>query len=337
MEIQALAAAIANRSGLLASYSFLRKEITKSQVAILWFHRVCSQQDGWSYESLSSDSFEKYLEYFCRKYEIISLDELAQYIHNGRSLPERAVVFTFDDGYRDVYLYAYPMLKKYHAPASVFLTTGHIGSDQPLWWDQVSYAIHNAPSTHVNLDEVGNYCFQSPEDRSRISLRIVDELKDLPDEKKNTLIEQLLIQCQIDIPVNLGKELLLSWDEVKEMSNAGIDFGAHSVNHPILTNIPLAQAKDEIISSKKDIEKRLGKEATAFCYPNGNYNPAIVGLVKSSGFKCAVTCSVSLINSHDSAYELGRVDVIEDFNQMRVALCGLWGDLPAVLRHSLRK
>lgn len=87
-------------------------------------------------------------------------------------------------------------------------------------------------------------------------------------DRRNFLIEKIRDICHVEIPRDLGKELILSWNEVKEMDNSGVAFGAHSVNHPTLTNIPLEQAKNEIIQSKKIIEEKLGKEVTSFSYPH---------------------------------------------------------------------
>jgi peptidoglycan/xylan/chitin deacetylase (PgdA/CDA1 family) len=73
----------------------------------------------------------------------------------------------------------------------------------------------------------------------------------------------------VDIPPNIGKELVLSWEEAKEMSRNGISFGAHTVSHPILTKLPLDRARKERLDSKRRIEQELDREVTTFCYPNG--------------------------------------------------------------------
>jgi len=93
---------------------------------------------------------------------------------------------------------------------------------------------------------------QSKLDRFRASSIITERLKKLPDEEKNSIIEKLLSISGIEINPDLGKEIILSWDEIREMSSDGVAFGAHSVNHPILVKLPLHQAKWEIMQSKKD-------------------------------------------------------------------------------------
>lgn len=334
MEMKGVTASIANHSGLLDAYALLRRKLTKSQVAILMYHRVSPKKDNWSLESLCARTFEKQMEYFCRSYEILSLNELAQYIQQRKSLPEQSVVITFDDGYKDNYLYAYPILRKYRIPATIFLTTGHIGTGNLFWWDKVSYAIRHTSVEQLSLDELGSHSLRSELDKSRANLIVTESLKKLPEERKNLLIDKLVQLSGAEIPVDLGRELISSWDEVKEMTKGDISFGAHSVSHPVLTNLPPEQAKWEIIQSKKDIEEKLGQRVTAFSYPNGDFNAELVKFVRESAFTCAVSISHNkLINPKERLYELSRIGATEDFNKLKVMLCGLWGDLQGTLSH----
>lgn len=332
MDAKGLLATASDYSCFLDAYGFIRRKFIKSQIAVLMYHRISPKLDTWSLGPLSPQSFEKQIKYLSRNYNILSLDRLVEYIEQGRNIPEKAVVITFDDGYKDNYRYAYPILKKYHAPATIFLTTGHIGTGIIFWWDKVGYIIQHTNLGQLCLDQLGCYSLQSDLEKSHAEIMIKEKLKNLPEEKKDLLIEELLAVSGVDIPTNLSKEYILSWDEVREMSNDGIQFGAHTVSHPILTNIPLEQARSEIIQSKVDIEKTIGQNVTTFAYPNGNFNADIVELVKKNGFLCAVAVSPSkLISSKDSIYALGRIGADENFSKSKVMLCGLWEDLKAVL------
>jgi peptidoglycan/xylan/chitin deacetylase (PgdA/CDA1 family) len=332
MDIKGLAATALNRLGFLDAYSFLRRKLTRSQVAILIYHRVCPDRDSWSLEPLSPQEFQKQIEYFCRNYELLSLDQLVSYIRQRKTLPEKAVVITFDDGYKDNYRYAYPLLKKYRIPATIFLATGCIGKDRLFWWDKVGYIIENSTVARLNLDELGSYSLRSNTDRHQAKFIISERLKNLPDGRKNVLIEKLTNICQVSIPPGLGKEFVLSWNEVREMSDDGISFGAHSVNHPILTNMPFERAKWEIVQSKKDIEERLGIQVTTFAYPNGNYDSKLHQFLKECGFTCAVSVLPrKLIGLKDDPYSLSRIPAMEDSNKMKGMFCGLWGDLQGML------
>lgn len=296
------------------------------------YHRVCPDKDSWSLAPLSPRDFEKQLEYFRRNFELMSLDQLAQCIRRRRNLPEKAVVITLDDGYKDNYLYAYPLLKKYRIPATIFLSTGYVGNDRLFWYDEVRYIISSAPVVQLRLEELGSFSLRTEPARYRAGFIVSEKLKSLPDGRKNALIEELTSICRVSIPPGLGQDFVLSWDEVRAMSKAGISFGAHTVNHPVLSNLPLQRAKWEIAQSKRDIEEQLGKEVTAFSYPNGDLSPEIVRLVAESGFSCAVCVSPSkLISRKDSPYRLNRIAGLENFDKSKVMLCGFWGDLQGIL------
>lgn len=333
MDIKGLCATCANHSRLLDGYGFLRKKITKSQVAILMYHRVCDKSDNWSLEPFNPQNFERQIEYFCRNCEIVPLEKLAQCFQKGKSLPQKALAITFDDGYKDNYLYAYPILKKYHIPATVFLATGHIGTTELLWWDKVGYIIWHTIANPLVLEGLGSYPLQSEFEKFHAISAISERLKKMPDGQRRLAIEKLLSISGVDIPDDLGQKLILSWDDVSQMSNDGISFGAHSVTHPILTNMPLEQAKHEIIQSKKDIERKLGKETVAFSYPNGDFNLELAKFIRESGFSLAVSVSPSkLINLEDDIYALSRIGGDGDFNKFKVIFCGLWEDLQNILQ-----
>ena len=325
--LKTAAATAANYSGLPDGYAFLRRKLTKSQVGILLYHSVSPSHANWNLKPLNPPSFERQMEYLRQNYEILPLDRLVQYIRQGTPLPEKAVVITFDDGYKDNYLYAYPILVKHGIPATIFITTGHIGSSKLFWFDEVKYLVQLTPLNQLDLDELGSYPLRTEADRFRNSLIISRKLRKLPEESKRGLIGKLINTCQVDIPDNLGEALFLSWDEVREMSEDGISFGAHTVTHPVLTNLPLERARWEIVQSKKDIEEELGKEVTAFAYPFGLFNAEIAGLVKESVFTSAVTTESELVNRMANPYELPRIGTVGDFNKFKVVFSGLYQDL----------
>jgi len=327
MTLRGLAAMTADRTGFLDTYAFFRRKITKSQIAILMYHRVGPKKDNWSFPSLNHQSFQKQVEYLCRHFEMLSLDAFAQYIEQKKVLPSKAVVITFDDGYLDNYTNAYPVLKKCQVPATVFLTTGYIGTGNLFWWDRVSYIIHHSANNVISLNGLGNYSIASEHEKTYNANIILEKLKCLPDGIKQLMIEKLAKIAQVDIPAELGKNLVLSWKEICEMSNGGIFFGSHTVHHPILTNIELDQAKWEITQSRVTIKEKVKQEVNLFSYPNGNYNTKLEKIVRGTGFTCAVTIKPNkLINANDDVYALSRLEALEDMSKFKAMLSGLLGD-----------
>lgn len=325
---------VLSRLGLLDAYAFVRSKYTGSQVAIIIYHRVSARKDCWSVEALDPDIFEGQIRYLCCNYRILSLQELLTSLVAGELSKKKAVAITFDDGYKDNYLHAYPILKKYHVPATIFLTSGSIGTRDLFWWDKVGYAVWHADVRQLQLEELGSYRLESDVDKRHATSAILEKLKGLPDRRKNQLIEELINTAEADIPDGLGEQLILSWDEVIEMSRNGIDFGAHTVTHPVLLKLPTERAGWEIAQSKKDVETRVGKPAYSFAYPDGQFNAQIAEIVREAGFIGACADYPSWISPKANPYALGRVAGCEDQGNedvFKFLLSGLWRDLQSVL------
>ncbi len=325
----------ADKTRFLDFYGSLRRKISKSQVIILVYHRIGPMTDKWSVNPmLHHDLFEEQINYFSKNFEIISLNNLSEMIARG-TIPEKAVVITFDDGYKDNYDVAFPILKKYNVPATIFLATGSIEQKKLFWWDLVNYALFHTDMESIDMDDIGTYQLNSDEDKSKAGLNIQEKLKKMDNNKKESVINELINLTDVNIPEKLGKKYILSWNEIKKMNKNGIDFGSHTVNHPILTNISLDEAKWEIENSKSCIEENIGTEVKSFAYPNGDFNQRISSLVENLGF----TSSVSVYpmrpikNSVKELYQLNRVNAtLKDLNILKLYLCGLRGDLNTIFK-----
>jgi peptidoglycan/xylan/chitin deacetylase (PgdA/CDA1 family) len=327
--------------GFLRAYHFLRSHLVKQQVAVIAYHRIdWADNCPWSLTPITPPEFDREMKYLRRNYNIISADELSTALSDLNSLPPNTAVVTIDDGYKDVYVNAYPILKKYNIPATVFLATGHIGTGKLFWWDKVGYIIWKTGLDTLDLGELGIYHLNSTGTRLQVAKIIEKKLKLMPDEQKNESINTLVKLSRVDIPSNFGSELIMSWDEIKEMNRNGIKFGAHTVNHPILARLPLEAARKEIIDSKKHIENELGQEIVTFCYPNGepnDLNDDIEKILENSGFKCAVTTvPAAFVSQGTQPYRLPRIPGTSSLDNFDLLMSGLYLDLSAA-RHCFTK
>jgi len=313
---------------LLDFYAYLKRQFVKSHAVIIMYHRVSPVKDTWSnVQTLSPDRFQGDIEFFRQRYEILSLDRLGSYFREKKPLPPRSVVITFDDGYKDNYLYAYPILKKYGVPATIFLVTGQIGTDSLFWWDRVGYAIQNTRKKQLQLNGLGDYSLESDLDKSRARDAIIASLKSTPEERKSSLLQNLMGVCDVEIPKGVGSKLTLAWSEVREMMENGISFGAHTRTHPILTNVSLEEAALEICQSKRDIELNLGKSPTFFSYPSGKWSADVAKKVEEAGFVGAVQEGFRWVTAKSNLYTLSRIGMSPDPDISRALLSGFWGDL----------
>ena len=184
------------------------------------------------------------VDYLRKNCKVISLDDLLEIHHNGAVIPDNAVVITFDDGYRDNFTTVFPILKKYKMPATIFLATNMIDTAKVSSSYKVRYAIMNTKKKFVRFN-ARRWKLTTPSNRERVTQELCNLLKELPEETRSLKADE--ISTPLDITVDEKKlPQMLTWEQIKEMSDNGITFGAHSLNHPMLTRIPLEDARKEI-------------------------------------------------------------------------------------------
>jgi peptidoglycan/xylan/chitin deacetylase (PgdA/CDA1 family) len=202
---------------------------------------------------------------------------VVQHIKSRSAFRRPSVAITFDDGYLDNYNLAYPILKKYGAPATIYLTTGLIGTQERTWPDQIEYALLTTGRDRVDLPSLEGgrtIPIRTSKEKERACLEIGQALKVVPNDTRKQLLKDLFRALNLNgrNPENSGERVMLNWDEVREMAQNGITMGCHSHTHPILSSMPVQEAKEEIRISKKLVEENLGQEARHFAIPNGGRN-----------------------------------------------------------------
>lgn len=277
---------------------------------ILLYHRI---KDGEAslFGSTSISVFSRQMAMLSRHFRVFPLEELVQRAAS-KDVPPRAIAITFDDGYRDNYQNAFPILKQLSLPATIFLATGPLDSNRPLWHDRVFDALERTRAEWVSIDGE-RYPLRTLSDRRAALNAFRRYLRGHTLRDWDLWIERLLSELGTLHEGHLHSEKL-RWQEVEEMSKDGITFGAHTVTHPILTRMPLDQAAEEIRISKEAIEKRLGTPVRLFAYPNGgrdDFDESIKQLLKKTGFLCAVTTLGGTNDAGTDPYELKRLGAWE--------------------------
>ena len=306
----------------------------RGRVVILTYHRVVSDhmvmdehiQPGMY---VRGQSFEAHVAYIQKRFSIISLDELLDLWRTGRLKRDQSYcVITFDDGWKDNYEFAFPVLMKYRTPATIFLATDFIGTTRWFWPDRMMLLLEKGrqPTTSaadrktistVLAETIGvilsaeDGIFRRVESGAPIDPDGIIELcKEVEVGRVHQIIDRLSRALHMEFPTH---RVLLNWDEVREMAGKGITFGSHSVSHRIMTQIPLSDVKMELIDSRKTMLEQGIKPVPVFCYPNGNFDRDIQELVKESGYLAAVGCEVGLEPDRpNDLFALKRISVHED-------------------------
>ncbi len=273
-----------------------------------------------------------HLEEQCRHlqefYRPISMTELGQSLHEGKQIPKNAVVITVDDGYRDFWTNAFPVLSAYSIPAIVFLATDMLDQGKCLWVDWVRILFRNSPLTRVSLDlplqESSQYSMESASEKDRASFLTKEALKQAPNGERLAFLERLPRLLQLTCPPPLPPDLApLNWGEVRQMAAAGIDFGAHTMSHPILSRLASEEEiRAELAGSKARIEQELQRPVLHFCYPNGtfaDFNAATIAVLKECGYRTSVVGEPGVNFPTADPYQLRRIGMEPGYTGMKFA------------------
>lgn len=231
----------------------------------------------------------------CLEYgSVVSLEDAV----SGSRVPSNPVVLTFDDGYENNYSLAFPVLRKYGVPATIFLTTGFLDGAVPLWMDRFAHIVSSAPAGRWEKSLGGGTVvldFTSGEARMDSLGKAKERMKREPIDEILRFVDTLQEEWGIRYDGTVVPESLrpLRWDQVREMVESGlISFGAHTVSHPVLSRCPPAVQEREIAESKRRVEEETGRRCTSFAYPNGkegDFGETAIDIVRRCGFGAAVT------------------------------------------------
>jgi peptidoglycan/xylan/chitin deacetylase (PgdA/CDA1 family) len=292
------------------------------------------------FDASTVEPFEEQCRHLRRHYTPVTLDDIADYLLDGKELPRHSVSITVDDGYRDFYQYAYPSLKRYGIPATVFLMTDFIDRVVWPWWDQLRHAFQHTPLETVDpriTDGVVLNCRLSGGASRELACQELEEaMKSVPNRKRLEFMAKLPELLQVDVPASPPRTLEpLSWDEIREMASNGIGFGAHTRTHPILSALESdEEIREEIEGSRNRIADELGRPPTHFCYPNGRFQD-ITGrvrrIVEQARFRTAVSTQRGFNDGGTDPYLLRRIGMDPDVSKLyyRQQLAGFRVESPA--------
>lgn len=270
-----------------------------------------------------------------RKIDIVSLSDALQRLDRGTRAP--FVSLTFDDGYRDCFNRAFPILKRHGAPFTVFLTTGLVDGDVPMWWHVVEDMIESNDILRWVDQRID---IQSPRQKKQTFLQLKERFRVGGVEDTKLLLERLVTDNRAP-RTNDGYRHALTWAMVREMSASGLaDFGCHTMSHPLLSRLAPDALEREIFGARDSLRRGAMIEASYFAYPFGQpkeVGPLAAHIVEKAGFKAAFT-TIPNVLSPDAMrfrYDLSRVMLTKKAQATAVVRAYMSG-IPAILKRSLR-
>ncbi|MFA5975532.1 MAG: polysaccharide deacetylase family protein [Elusimicrobiota bacterium] len=279
---------------------------------ILMYHDFPAGKAGMS------EALDKQCAHIRRYYHAVTLTDIAKFLYKGTLLPPNALAVTVDDGNRD-FLNGYPVFYAHQIPVTVFLVSGFLDRQFLFWWDRIVYAVGRTQQQVLQLSLLPGqppeeWPLGTGEERDRAITQIGAVLKNLSDQDREPVIQDLLKRLDVESPGEPPPEMLpLEWPDMRHLAKNGVDFGGHTVTHPVLSRIGDAQKLLwEIEESKRRIEEELGHPIQHFCYPYGRWsdlNDAVIKNIARCGYQTAVTAEAGLNVPGADPFTLRRLSV----------------------------
>jgi peptidoglycan/xylan/chitin deacetylase (PgdA/CDA1 family) len=280
---------------------------------ILIYHRVLPAADPFGVGVATEAEFAAQMRVLREHFQVLPLPDLIDAQLRGRPIPG-AVAITFDDGYRDNYAHAFPILEEYGFPATIFLATDFIGTGEMPWHDRVLAFFRSEDVSEFAYAPAGIAArkLSGAPSRRHLAFELLEWLKTFRPSERDRHIAAFTGSSTAAAgsgPRPAAERLMLDWDEVRKMRAAGIHFGAHTRSHPILSSLDPELREAEIAGSRAVIERELGEPVTLFAYPNGkpgDYGEPDKAALRRQGFACALTTTIGVNTSNGDMFEILR-------------------------------
>ena len=268
---------------------------------VLTYHRVLEKWEPLPDYSqpgmvVTRATFERQLSFLERRFDIVPLGAL---LDDAAATPTRRprCVITFDDGWRDNYELAFPLIRKHNLPATIFLTTDFIGTERAFWHTELIYLLLNCPRAVAEaaersalppaLQEKLRACAAAGGVSGAAAVdALIERLKAACDEPVIAeLVETFLRTAGLRRPLVPERRFFLDWNQVRDMAAHGFEIGSHGCTHRIMTRLSHDEARREFVQSKAEIESQVGRTVEHFAFPNEDADQMLVTMAGQAGYR----------------------------------------------------
>lgn len=300
------------------------------------YHRI-GQPDGSPLDhalwSATAAEFDRQMRHLKLNFDVIGLSELERALSEAGSRRGRFAMVTFDDGYRDNFEDAFPILKSHGLPGVFFIATGFLDHAHPAWWDEVAWITNSTTARELRLSDRWDCSTLTltAESRADVIRQLLAVCYRLHDDDRTDFLNELAERCGTGrASEKLADSLWMNWDMIREMRSEGMSIGAHTVTHPVLSRLNYEDQCRELNQSRMRLEQELNEPVTSLSYPVGrrdSFNEDTRRALRSNGFKWAF----SYYGGHTGTgtvdqFDIPRVGIERDvnFTEFR-AMCALPG------------
>jgi glycosyltransferase involved in cell wall biosynthesis/peptidoglycan/xylan/chitin deacetylase (PgdA/CDA1 family) len=307
---------------------------------ILWGHGVCAAPSVWHKRDprhIPEQVFEQQMQTLLSQgYKFLSLSEGVDLLKKGKAM-DRAVTLTFDDGFRNVLHFAYPVMRRLNLKGCIFVVAGLAGGSQLLWTDMIDVVCHWHKGRTLEVEMIrGKVRFDLQDDQAvgDAITELKREFRRLPDSERRRHLKQLeCLFAEVDPAFVPDDFHLATFEELRQLDPTVMEIGSHTLTHPQLDRIEdRLVLEQEITGAKRELEFRVGRPVPHFCYPAGAYNERAVEEVKRAGHVCGLTVEYGINKPDKSPFELQRLGLSPEVAQFKCRLSGLEASLLRVKR-----
>jgi peptidoglycan/xylan/chitin deacetylase (PgdA/CDA1 family) len=255
-------------SGLLRAI-----ELLPSRPGVVTFshHRIGNRNEcdyNTDLISATAEQFDYQLAYLKRHIPTLLPHELAELMTKKKRLTRLHAIITFDDGYLDNYTHAFPLLQQHGLHAAFFLITSFVGTSHLPWWDEIAYLVRHTTRASLAIACGSVTTVDLAAGREQAIHKLVTAFKSEENRDPAAFMQQLRSEAQVPAPKLTRR--FIDWKEAKEMAAAGMEIGAHTHTHPLLSRLSSLEQQAEMRESKTAIERMIGFPVTSLAYPNGS-------------------------------------------------------------------
>jgi len=306
------------------------------KVVVLMYHRIADVTiDPWQL-AVSPANFEQHLQVLKKEFTIIPCSQLISCLQTKSDFPKRGVCLTFDDGYRDNYEFAKPLLEKYECPATFFIPNNYIGQKQYIGTDELIPILLSTPqlptifSLSINQEvlnfDLGTDSFLTdvqkekqkvwlglnapPNKRCELYLILRERLKALSFRNLRTVLDEIRLWAGITKITQISESYPMTRQQLKDLANYPLfEIGLHTVTHPFLSFHTKEVQLKEIAENKIWLQNLNNTYRNILAYPYGDFNEDTIAVVSSLKLDAAFTTNAKSINLDSNPYSLGRFQV----------------------------
>ena len=273
----------------------------RRRLLTLTYHRVGSRREIWPDESsvaeCTTESFEAQMTWLRDFATPVDEGTVLEILDGRRAPPNRPVLITFDDGYRDDMARIRPCCERLGIRPLVFLPTSFVGTRRRFWWDRVSICVKTTARTElcVPLEAEERLALTGEVERERAAARLLGLAKHLPPPAREDFLDGLERELEIPSSAEAPSPVVVDWAEARALQ-ACFDFGAHTVTHPVLSTLGQDELRRELAESRAEVERRLGR-CDSFAIPFGGrtaHTPEATRLAAEVGYRAVFALEDSL-------------------------------------------